>query len=96
VSVLQLCIMYHSLMVVSMYDLHSLCVCVCVTSCRNINGVLVERTVGEVLPAIQANLKGIDQVLTKLADEVVSQEKVCDKYRADNNIKMANRETSQQ
>lgn len=56
---------------------------------RSIGGVLVERTVGEVLPAVETNLSGIHQIIQKLTAQLREKEKESDEYRALYNIGLA-------
>jgi len=42
---------------------------------RLVGGVLVERTVGEVVPAVQRNRDGIQDILKKMNDDLNQQEK---------------------
>lgn len=55
---------------------------------RSIGGVLVERTVAEVLPAVQKNLKGIEELINKLTTDLKAREQECDEYRIKNNIRL--------
>jgi len=42
---------------------------------RMIGGVLVERTVGDVMPAVERNKGGIEQVLAKLTEQMEARKK---------------------
>ena len=53
---------------------------------RSIGGVLVERTVKEVLPLIQKNLDQIDSWIKARTDKLKEKEKECDEFRARYNI----------
>jgi prefoldin subunit 2 len=55
---------------------------------RSIGGVLVERSVGEVLPAVERNLKGIDELISQLTRELRDKEKEADEFRVKWNIQM--------
>lgn len=55
---------------------------------RSIGGVLVERTVGEVQPAVEKNLKGIEDLITKLTTDLREKEKEADDFRIKYNITM--------
>jgi len=55
---------------------------------RSIGGVLVERTVAEVVPAVQKNLSGIEELITKLTNEMKEKEAQADEYRIKHNITM--------
>lgn len=55
---------------------------------RSIGGVLVERTVNEVRPAVEKNLKNIEEIIKKLSDELREREKVTDDFRVKFNIQM--------
>lgn len=48
---------------------------------RMVGGVLVERTVAEVLPAVSANRDGIAQVLAQLSENIKQKEKSADEWQ---------------
>ncbi len=74
----------HSLVVTTIKDLDSKRKCF-----RKIGGVLVERTIGEVLPAVQRNLQGIDGMIKTLSDTLKDKQKVLDDYKEKYNIRPA-------
>ncbi|TYZ63129.1 hypothetical protein PybrP1_008212 [[Pythium] brassicae (nom. inval.)] len=53
---------------------------------RMVGGVLVERTVAEVLPAVSANRDGIAQVLAQLGESLKQKEKSADDWQRKYNI----------
>ncbi|GAB9465556.1 hypothetical protein Gpo141_00002962 [Globisporangium polare] len=53
---------------------------------RMVGGVLVERTVAEVLPAVNANRDGIAQVLAQLSESIKQKEKSADEWQRKYNI----------
>ncbi|KAI9917921.1 hypothetical protein PsorP6_013020 [Peronosclerospora sorghi] len=55
---------------------------------RMVGGVLVERTVQEVLPAVTANREGIAQVLAQLNESIKQKEKEADEWQRKYNIKV--------
>ncbi|KAE9006594.1 hypothetical protein PF010_g12014 [Phytophthora fragariae] len=55
---------------------------------RMVGGVLVERTVQEVLPAVTANRDGIAQVLAQLNDNIKQKEKTADEWQRKYNIQV--------
>jgi len=55
---------------------------------RLINGVLVERTVKEVLPALKTNSDGLKQVLDELLKQYKSKQEEMDKWKKKNNIQV--------
>ncbi|KAG1693264.1 hypothetical protein DVH05_023728 [Phytophthora capsici] len=55
---------------------------------RMVGGVLVERTVQEVLPAVTANRDGIAQVLSQLNDSIKQKEKAADEWQRKYNIQV--------
>lgn len=55
---------------------------------RMVGGVLVERTVQEVLPAVTANRDGIAQVLAQLNDNIKQKEKAADEWQRKYNIQV--------
>jgi prefoldin subunit 2 len=56
---------------------------------RLIGGILVERTVGEVLPALQNNVEQIDKVIETLNGQAVAKGKELNEYREKHNIRLA-------
>ncbi|KAK5940567.1 Cochaperone prefoldin complex subunit [Knufia obscura] len=55
---------------------------------RLINGVLVERTVKEVLPALKTNSDGLKQVLDELLKQYKSKQEEMDKWKKKNNVQV--------
>ncbi|KAL7688266.1 putative prefoldin beta [Plasmopara halstedii] len=55
---------------------------------RMVGGVLVERTVQEVLPAVSTNRDGIAQVLTQLNENIKQKEKDADEWQRKYNIQV--------
>ncbi|GAB1740681.1 hypothetical protein NU219Hw_g5773t1 [Hortaea werneckii] len=55
---------------------------------RMINGVLVERTVSEVLPALQTNAEGLKKVLEDLVKQYRTKQEDMDKWKKKNNIQV--------
>lgn len=55
---------------------------------RNIGGVLVERTVGEVLPALQANTEKLAGFVEKLNEQMIAKGKEIGEYREKYNIRI--------
>jgi prefoldin subunit 2 len=55
---------------------------------RLINGVLVERTVKEVLPALKTNSDGLKQVLDELLKQYKSKQEGMDKWKKKNNVQV--------
>ncbi|KAF1780207.1 hypothetical protein JG687_00005518 [Phytophthora cactorum] len=55
---------------------------------RMVGGVLVERTVQEVLPAVTANRDGIAQVLAQLNENIKQKEKAADEWQRKYNIQV--------
>ena len=53
-----------------------------------INGVLVERTVKEVLPALKMNSDGLRQVLDELMRQYKGKEEDMDKWKKKNNVQV--------
>jgi len=53
---------------------------------RSIGGVLVERTVGDVLPNVQKNLLSIQSVLQQLSERIKLKEREADEWRVKYNI----------
>lgn len=58
------------------------------TAYRLIGGVLVQRTVGDVIPALKTNQEGIQQVMTQLLGQYKSIETEFTKFQQDNKIKV--------
>ena len=52
-----------------------------------IGGVLVERTVGETLPAVEGNSKQIGQIVTMLKSQLEKQSKLLEDFKTANGIK---------
>ncbi|KAF9883138.1 hypothetical protein FE257_004058 [Aspergillus nanangensis] len=55
---------------------------------RMVNGVLVERTVEDVLPSLKTNSDGLKQVLEELLKQYKSKEKELDSWKKKNNIQV--------
>lgn len=55
---------------------------------RLINGVLVERTVKEVLPALKTNSDGLKQVLEELLKQYKNKQEEMDKWKKKNNVQV--------
>ncbi|KAK7470363.1 Cochaperone prefoldin complex subunit [Stygiomarasmius scandens] len=55
---------------------------------RLIGGVLVERTVKDVVPALQTNRDGIRKAVKSLADQYQSKEKEFDTFKQDYKIRL--------
>merc|ERR1712000_518676 len=55
---------------------------------RLINGVLVERTVKDVLPALNTNSDGLKQVLEELVKQYKGKQDEMDKWKKKNNIQV--------
>ncbi|KAL8919192.1 MAG: hypothetical protein Q9208_006952 [Pyrenodesmia sp. 3 TL-2023] len=55
---------------------------------RMINGVLVERTVKDVLPALQINADGLRKVLDELVKQYKRQEVEMEKWKKKNNVQV--------
>ncbi|KAL8906970.1 MAG: hypothetical protein Q9171_006045 [Xanthocarpia ochracea] len=55
---------------------------------RMINGVLVERTVDGVLPALQTNSDGLKKVLDELVKQYKRQQEEMEKWKKKNNIQV--------
>ncbi|KXT18688.1 hypothetical protein AC579_2708 [Pseudocercospora musae] len=55
---------------------------------RMINGVLVERTVKDVLPALQTNAEGLKKVLDDLVKQYQSKQAEMEKWKKKNNIQV--------
>jgi prefoldin subunit 2 len=55
---------------------------------RMINGVLVERTVGEVRPALETNAEGLGRVLDGLVKEYKKKQDEMDVWKAKNNVQV--------
>ncbi|KXJ95903.1 Prefoldin beta-like protein [Microdochium bolleyi] len=58
------------------------------TCFRMINGVLVERTVDDVRPALQTNAEGLKKVLDDLVKTYKSKQDDLDKWKKKNNIQV--------
>jgi hypothetical protein len=57
-----------------------------ITHRNSFPGVLVERTVGEVIPAVTKNHMGIEEVIKKLSDQLATQERACEAFRTQHGI----------
>jgi prefoldin subunit 2 len=55
---------------------------------RLINGVLVERTIADVLPALSVNSDGLKQVLEELVKQYKSKQGELDGWKKKNNIQV--------
>ncbi|KAL8845968.1 MAG: hypothetical protein Q9221_008913 [Calogaya cf. arnoldii] len=55
---------------------------------RMINGVLVERTVEDVLPALQINSDGLKRVLDELVKQYKRQQEDMEKWKKKNNVQV--------
>ncbi|KAF2719948.1 Prefoldin beta-like protein [Polychaeton citri CBS 116435] len=55
---------------------------------RMINGVLVERTVGDVLPALQTNSEGLKKVLEDLVKQYKGKQDEMEKWKKKNKIQV--------
>ena len=55
---------------------------------RMINGVLVERTVGDVLPALQTNADGLKKVLEDLVKQYRSKQDEMEKWKKKHNVQV--------
>ncbi|KAJ5526809.1 uncharacterized protein N7484_009940 [Penicillium longicatenatum] len=55
---------------------------------RMVNGVLVERTVEEVLPTLQTNSDGLQQVLEDMLKQYKSKQTELDSWKKKNNIQV--------
>ncbi|KAL2826806.1 prefoldin subunit 2 [Aspergillus cavernicola] len=55
---------------------------------RMVNGVLVERTVDDVLPSLKTNSDGLKQVLEELLKQYKSKQAELDKWKKKNNIQV--------
>lgn len=51
-----------------------------------VGGVLVERTVGEVLPTVQANQEGIKQLLAQLAKSQADKEMAATEWKVNSRL----------
>ncbi|EIW82286.1 Prefoldin beta-like protein [Coniophora puteana RWD-64-598 SS2] len=58
---------------------------------RLIGGVLVERTVKDVVPALQTNQEGIKKVIDNLAEQYKAKEQEFDAFKRDYNIRPVDR-----
>ncbi|KAF5359019.1 hypothetical protein D9758_004851 [Tetrapyrgos nigripes] len=57
---------------------------------RLIGGVLVERTVKDVVPALQTNRDGIRKAVKALADQYQTKEKEFDTFKSDYKVRLVN------
>ncbi|GAB5357473.1 hypothetical protein AAMO2058_000377800 [Amorphochlora amoebiformis] len=80
----------HSLVVNTIKDLEPTRRCF-----RLIGGVLVERTIKEVLPAVKRNLEGIEGMVKSLSEARKAKQKELDSYQQKYNIKPATQMTKQ-
>ncbi|KAL8958905.1 MAG: hypothetical protein Q9193_004125 [Seirophora villosa] len=55
---------------------------------RMINGVLVERTVKDVLPALQTNADGLKKLLDELVKQYKRQQEEMEKWKKKNNVQV--------
>ncbi|ELR10901.1 prefoldin subunit 2, putative [Acanthamoeba castellanii str. Neff] len=55
---------------------------------RLVGGVLVERTVGEVLPAVRKNLEGIEQILKTLNASLLQKDKALNEFKVQHKIRV--------
>ncbi|KAI9574782.1 Prefoldin beta-like protein [Boletus coccyginus] len=55
---------------------------------RLIGGVLVERTVKDVVPALQTNRDGIKKVITTLTEQIKSKEQEFENFKREHNIRV--------
>ncbi|KAK9367722.1 Prefoldin beta-like protein [Lipomyces kononenkoae] len=55
---------------------------------RMIGGVLVERTVAEVIPALETNAKGVESVLQQLVKEYKKTEEDMNKWQTKNKVQV--------
>ena len=53
---------------------------------RLIGGVLVERTVGEILPIVETNYEGIKELISKLEENLKGKDQERNKYKNDHGI----------
>eukprot|EP00466_Bigelowiella_natans_P020919 jgi/Bigna1/47711/estExt_Genewise1.C_170095 len=74
----------HSLVINTIKDLDPARKCY-----RLIGGVLVERTIKEVLPAVERNLQGINQMIKQLSDHMKKKQTELDDFMEKYNIKPA-------
>ncbi|KIM68931.1 hypothetical protein SCLCIDRAFT_902771 [Scleroderma citrinum Foug A] len=58
---------------------------------RLIGGVLVERTVKEVVPALRTNRDGIAKVVSTLTDQIKAKENEFETFKRENNIRVIQR-----
>eukprot|EP00771_Trimastix_marina_P003945 gnl/Trimastix_PCT/663.p1 GENE.gnl/Trimastix_PCT/663~~gnl/Trimastix_PCT/663.p1 ORF type:complete len:145 (-),score=17.08 gnl/Trimastix_PCT/663:18-452(-) len=55
---------------------------------RMVGSVLVERTIGETLPALQRNKRGIDEVLERLGETLQQKQREMSEYQTRHKIKV--------
>ncbi|KKY32932.1 putative prefoldin subunit [Diaporthe ampelina] len=55
---------------------------------RMINGVLAERTVKDVVPALKTNLEGLEKVLTELTEQYNTKTTEMEKWKKKNNVQV--------
>jgi len=58
---------------------------------RLIGGVLVERTVKDVVPALQTNRDGIKKVITTLTEQIKSKEQEFEAFKREHNIRVVHK-----
>jgi len=58
---------------------------------RLVNGVLVERCVGDVVPAVRTNAEGLKSVLEGLVKEYKRKQEEMERWKVRNNVQIANR-----
>ncbi|CAZ84522.1 unnamed protein product [Tuber melanosporum] len=58
---------------------------------RLVNGVLVERCVGDVIPAVRTNAEGLKSVLEGLVKEYKRKQEEMEKWKVKNNVQVVNR-----
>eukprot|EP00242_Pyramimonas_sp_CCMP2087_P017048 CAMPEP_0198225394 /NCGR_PEP_ID=MMETSP1445-20131203/101000_1 /TAXON_ID=36898 /ORGANISM="Pyramimonas sp., Strain CCMP2087" /LENGTH=138 /DNA_ID=CAMNT_0043904901 /DNA_START=97 /DNA_END=513 /DNA_ORIENTATION=- len=63
---------------------------------RLIGGVLVERTVGEVLPAVTRNKDGLQQVIAKLTEQMEGKKKELTEFQNKYNIRLKGEDVPEQ
>ncbi|PUU81174.1 Prefoldin beta-like protein [Tuber borchii] len=58
---------------------------------RLVNGVLVERSVGEVVPAVRTNAEGLKGVLEGLLKEYKKKQEEMERWKVKNNVQVVSR-----
>eukprot|EP00958_Prasinococcus_capsulatus_P002867 scaffold246_cov414-Prasinococcus_capsulatus_cf.AAC.34 len=61
---------------------------------RLVGGVLVERTVGEVIPAVERNKEGLTELVKKLTEQLELKKKEMDDYQKKYNIRIKGESSS--